>query len=80
MTGAMPAAALTVAALRAFLTAHPGLPDDLPIIIGGPDFDDPTTTWTGRADHVWIDDPEGPDARLCLAALGIGMVNTPDGL
>ncbi|MDQ1537158.1 MAG: rRNA (uridine2552-2-O)-methyltransferase [Actinomycetota bacterium] len=71
-------APLTVGDLRALLASEQ-LPDDLPVIVGGQDFDDPGKTWSGLADAVWVDDQGPPGGRLCLAAMGLGLVATKDG-
>lgn len=66
---------LTVAALRAFLAAHPGLPGDLPIMVGGRDFDDANVYWQGLADEVWTDAEGHFGGRLCIGAMGLGLAS-----
>lgn len=65
---------LTVGALRAFLACQPDLPDDLPVVVGGVDWDDHDRRLTGLADAIWSDAEGAFGGRLCIAAMDLGLV------
>lgn len=67
---------LTVGGLRAFLACRPELDDDVPVVVGGEDFDDPARQLVGMADAVWTDTEGAFGIRLCVAAVGIGLADS----
>lgn len=71
-------APMTVGRLRQYL-AHSPLPDDLPVIVGGLDVADRTKKIRGLADALWADDEGEFGGRLCLGAMGIGLLTEQDG-
>ncbi|WP_328530106.1 hypothetical protein OG984_02680 [Nocardioides sp. NBC_00368] len=66
---------LTVGALRTFLACRPDLPDDLPVVVGGVDWDDHDRMFTGLADAIWSDGEGAFGGRLCIAAMTLGLVD-----
>lgn len=66
---------LTIGALRAFLACRPDLSDDLPVVVGGIDYDDSARELSGLADAVWSDTQGAFGGRLCISALGIGLAD-----
>ncbi|MGV9384654.1 hypothetical protein ACWDRB_53180 [Nonomuraea sp. NPDC003707] len=51
------------------------MPDDVPIVVGGVEFDDPDKRLIGLADDIWLDGEGALGGRLVLAAAGIGLVD-----
>lgn len=66
---------LTIGALRAFLACRPDLSDDLPVVVGGVDFDDPDRKMMGMADVLWSDAQGAFGGRLCITAESIGLAD-----
>ncbi|AHJ58517.1 hypothetical protein [Amycolatopsis keratiniphila] len=64
---------LTVGELRAYLACRPDLADDLPVVVGGHDFDEPSRKLQGLADAVWTDAQGAFGGRLVIAAMGLGL-------
>lgn len=73
MTSSEDLTPVTVGRLRQFLK-DPSVPDDLPVIVGGVDFDDPSTKFLGLADSVWADGEGQFGGRLCIASMSLGLV------
>ncbi|MFI1919381.1 hypothetical protein [Nocardia sp. NPDC020380] len=65
---------MTVGRLRQFLNDI-AVPDHLPVVVGGLDFDDPSRHFNGLADAIWADNEGQFGGRLCIAAQGIGLVS-----
>ncbi|MEV6030068.1 hypothetical protein AB0L65_02905 [Nonomuraea sp. NPDC052116] len=60
--------------MRRFLLKE-AVPDDVPIVVGGVEFDDPNKRLIGLADDIWLDGEGALGGRLVLAAAGIGLVD-----
>lgn len=65
---------LTVGALRQYLDTN-RLPDELPVIIGGVDFLEPSKEYTGVADAIWADSDGSLGGRLVIAAMHLGLAD-----
>ncbi|MBN9747761.1 hypothetical protein DMP23_42865 [Amycolatopsis sp. A1MSW2902] len=61
---------LTIGAMRAFLACRPDLADDLPVVVGGVDFDDPDRKMMGMADVLWSDTQGAFGGRQRHAVVG----------
>jgi hypothetical protein len=64
---------VTVGDLREFLRTNE-ISDELPVVIGGRDFDTAARTSVGLADEIWSDDQGLFGGRLCIGAMRLGLV------